>query len=744
MGAPLAAGLVGALVLGLLSTPRPLQSSSAPVEPAPLAPLVERQKLRTLASDLARAGEAEAVETLRAVLAALGDEEAELARLAEGWERALASARPSGTSRAALASRLRRLLAPLVARLAEEEGARRTALARALLLLDSEEPAVRAALGHVQNPDGVWMTAEEARWDAGAREVERRTRAALAHDYDFEHGESTNPVLRAVAGAGRFVRAEGVELHATLEPAPLERILRQALRASELSRALLEARPRSRPRPRQWVVLGSRAQFRAALAESDARGGLEPGQRETIERLDLASYTDRRGFEVARWLDEATLAAVILLRLQEEWIPFESQPCLRVGHLNWVALRALGTGLPALAWQEPASGAAGRSSAALDEVAQRAFLWRVARRTLWGCRAWMARQAAAGRDAPWARAMLDQDGKIRDEPLLKTTLVCALLQQEGVLPELLRATRRAEDVPAAIAAALGEDLPALEERWRRWLLPERHGGLLQALGAAPAGAEAPKSHAAALLALNRARATALQQPELPAVTLEPELSRAAELHARYLTRNPTQKTRWPAIHEEYADAPGFTPEGALAGGRSLVAFAGDPEGAVRTWLGTFYHRLPLLNPGLFGVGIGVSEEVVVLDAGSLVLAPWRDHVVLWPAPDAIDVPRACVPELPSPVPGVELASLGHPVSVQLTFAQPAEAIALTLELFAGGVEGRPVAAHAIAPDAPLQPEHAPENAWGLIPTRWLEPRTRYTARARWSGLERVWSFTTGE
>src|SRR5262249_57465824 len=129
---------------------------------------------------------------------------------------------------------------------------------------------------------------------------------------------------------------------------------------------------------------------------------------------------------------------------------------------------------------------------------------------------------------------------------------------------------------------------------------------------------------------------------------------ADELHAHYLTLNPDQKTKWPAAHEEYADAAGFTADGALAGGRAVIAFTGDPVRAVKSWLDTFYHRLPLLSPGLFGAGFGMEKEVVVLDVGSLVMDVWKDYVVVWPPPDARALPRPFPPHMPNPLPAPHL------------------------------------------------------------------------------------------
>jgi hypothetical protein len=722
-----------------------------PQEPEPpLAPLPVRQKLRTLTSEIARSGEPGPIERMRAVLAALGDEAEDLERLARGWERTLAGAKPGRSTRTAAAGRLRRELAPLVQQLEREAEPRRSELARWILELDSEVAEANSALGRARAPGGEWLTAEEAGWREGAKRIAGLVLDARALKPTIEHGPSDNPSLLAVAGGGNRVRAHGAEVHSRLPPAALERILTQALRGAALSHWILFGTPLpAELRERRWVLLDTEAHLRPALDEALAAEGITPQAHHDALALDMASFLDQRGWRTVRWHREADLAALVLWDLLVTWFPADAQPCLRVGHLNWLCLTVLGASMPVVLWSEDveAPPATQRTSAQREEAFLRQSLWRSARQSLWGCRAWMKREVRAGRNPLWVRAMLDQDGKIRDREMLKTTLACELLQQEGRLAALVEATKGKQEPAAAFEAALGEPLWAFEERWKRWLDPERRPGLVQELehGAPAPGGAGPFD--AALRLLNQARADALsgQSPEIPLVTLDPELSRAAELHARYLTLNPDQKARWPAAHEEYAGAPGFTPEGSLAGGRAVIAFTGDPVNAVESWLGTFYHRLPLLAPGLFGVGFGASEEVVVLDAGSLVLAPWQDHVVRWPLDGAEGVPRAFVPELPNPVPREDMARLGYPISLQLFQGRPRDRTELELELFAGApADGRRVDCHFVTPTAPLQIELAPENAWCLIPKAPLAKRTRYTVRARLGERLETWSFTTGE
>src|SRR5687768_235657 len=92
-----------AAALALAAPQQPPQSAE------PLAPLAERQKLRSLASDFARGGEPELLDRLKSVLLALGDDDQELAELSEGWERRLEGAKPSRSTRPALANKLERL-----------------------------------------------------------------------------------------------------------------------------------------------------------------------------------------------------------------------------------------------------------------------------------------------------------------------------------------------------------------------------------------------------------------------------------------------------------------------------------------------------------------------------------------------------------------------------------------------------------------------------------------------------------
>jgi len=714
----------------------------APVPTEPLVPQPERLQWRALAGEAARAGEAELVDELAHLLEQLGDDPDELARQRTAWQRTLQGANLRRDARTGLARRIQRELPGLVAELAQLTGERRLALARCIVTLDHTEPTASALLGRTRDADGDWLTDEERRWKTGALRTARLEREAHALEFAIEEGASECPALQALGG-GHFVRARGLELHATLPSDTLRRILRATLQASAFAAAQL-GRDLEPPvvRARSFLLLGGALDFRTALDEAVASGALAASVAEEARRYDFRTFSDGRGWTTLHGRPEADFDAYLLWEAAPAWLGGEPQPCLSVGHLNAVALRLLGTTLPLIAWQESgaAQGGGGRTSAA-QQARTRDPRWRCARRDFLGCKSWLVRAARAGEDPPWSRAMLDHEGKITDENLYKTTFVCEYLHAEGRFAEVLEASRGRRHGASVLEKALGESLADFEARWRRWLDPPREASVLARLAREP-DVRAPSEFAAALLALNQARANAHKGSalEIPLVALEEELGHGAEAHARYLVQNPAQQRLWPGAHEEYPDRPGFSAEGALSASRSLLAYGEAPAAAVESWLGTFYHRLPLLDPGLFGVGFGRSKGVLVVDVRSLVTPVTRDHVALWPMPDALDVPRAFQPEFPNPVPQSDMNQLGFPVTVQLFFLEPREDVTLELELFQGEkrVEG-----HSIAPDRPLFRELAPRNAWGFIPARRLAPRTPYTAVARWLGQERRWEFTTG-
>lgn len=152
------------------------------------------------------------------------------------------------------------------------------------------------------------------------------------------------------------------------------------------------------------------------------------------------------------------------------------------------------------------------------------------------------------------------------------------------------------------------------------------------------------------------------------VVLDPAKTRAAQQHADYLVLNldhPSAKGL--GMHGEQKDLPGWTAEGARAGMRSVIALQeGHPHmDPVDSWMGTFFHRIPLVHPSLETIGVGYAERgrrrVYVLDPHTR--AP-RTDVVIVPADGATNVPRAFSgDELPNPIPDDADGLAGYPITV---------------------------------------------------------------------------------
>jgi hypothetical protein len=331
---------------------------------------------------------------------------------------------------------------------------------------------------------------------------------------------------------------------------------------------------------------------------------------------------------------------------------------------------------------------------------------------------------------------------IEGDVLLKATFVVEYLQEiDDFVPLAKRAVvkKKGQRAPRkTLTEALGEPLAGFEKRWRRWFIPPR--GIRQRVEtSAPRAPSGDMQRTVAYL--NQLRQAAWKCPDLGAyVPVEPDeaLSRGCLRHARYLNRHPEQAAAWPDAHEEYPNREGFSVEGNWAGLHSVIApGVSDPREAIDEWLGTFYHRLPLLEAGLVRIGWGMDGHMAVLDAGSIVDTSSRYGWTGWPYDGMKDVPRAFVPELPNPIPGQDQAEFGYPVTLQRF--EKSERVAMTL------LEGkRVVPCHFLSPENPVNLDIVPARAYCLIPKQHLKAGTRYRVEATIEGTDRLaWSFKTG-
>jgi cysteine-rich secretory family protein len=725
--------------------------------PGPLSAeeLAEAQTLRALdrvAKDLASVGRGEETETVIDVLRRLGHDSRALARLRTTCRKALNRGRLNASREKTVRKKLTQVVAALAEKLAALGPEGRNSLAREILRLDGGNAAARGALGHVE-AEGRWMTAEQARLLPRRRGFQDVLRKARRYPLDIVRGGAADPAIEAATGQpGTRVSWGSVEVHGALPLARLERILREAIRASIVANWLLTGEAAVPPLPPiRWLLVRTKAQYLRCLDEELRLGRISRDERAFANEFNFYQFKTggvRRC--PMRMVTEAFAESSIALTYLDfvPWPPLrrldDGQPGLKSGLVHLVCLAYLGYGKPSYATRVRVDGTGGRSTA---KVTPPRLVALYPRAGLAGNRRYIAWLVRAELDPPWIRTFREHEQEIGGDELIKAASVLEFLAEHGPLLPLFAATTPArakgDTLAPAIERALGEPLDRLEERWRDWVVPGRSPGLLERMGGgASSGAGGSPEDAKALAYLNAVRTRA----GVDGVEADDGLAADAKRHADYLAENPEQLSAWPDAHEEYPDRPGFSPEGCWAGLHSVIAPGCDsvPK-AVDCWLGTFYHRLPLLDPGLLAVGWGSTRGTVVLDAGSIVISPWYEKAVLWPPDKAKDVPTQFQPEIPNPVPGEDQSSWGYPVTLQV-WGKDGDAVGtVTMSLHPKRRAARAVPAHFSTPGRPTNPDLAPRNAYCLIPKQPLRPGTRYVVAAEIDGPTKVivWEFTTG-
>lgn len=291
--------------------------------------------------------------------------------------------------------------------------------------------------------------------------------------------------------------------------------------------------------------------------------------------------------------------------------------------------------------------------------------------------------------------------------------------------------RRAALVAAALAAAACRlDAPGAGGSAVPTPVPTRAA----VAGLAASGAPA------ALARLNAVRARA----GLAAVAHDDALAAAAAAHADYLRLNvPDRRTTTLDPHAEEPGRPGWSAAGAAAAATADISWRGDLDLAVDAWLGTLYHRLPLLEPRLARVGVasarGATSPIHVMAFAAE--GPPAAAAVAHPADGEAGVPIgfAVAGEASDPVPGGWRAGAGYPI----TLALPAPFTLASAELRDAAEASVPC--HVSDPARPATDRPQGRVAC-LIPRDVLAPATTYRVRAvldlAGRREERAWAFTT--
>ncbi|MHC4077586.1 MAG: CAP domain-containing protein [Planctomycetota bacterium] len=257
---------------------------------------------------------------------------------------------------------------------------------------------------------------------------------------------------------------------------------------------------------------------------------------------------------------------------------------------------------------------------------------------------------------------------------------------------------------------------------------------------------------------------------LPECELDSEATAACKDHAKFFGKH-EEHWKWPEAHEEDPAKEGFTPRGMRAGLRSVIIWSNgalDAKRSIDGWIGTVYHRFPLLEYNIkrFGLAYDASGkcEVVVLDMGSL--QEPRDQELerncafaAWPPNGMKNVPRQfAYTEHPNPLADVGLdfdaqKNTGYPVSLQFTRLVQQNIGSATMNLYEAKKRGQkfekgtkvPCWLH--TPDKPLLKRLVIRNVVFVIPKAVLKRGTIYLAVAnvQLAGGQRTyeWTFTTG-
>lgn len=657
----------------------------------------------------------------------------------------------------------------------------RSTAAELVLKLDGSQTELVPLLGFAQDAAGQWRTPEAIALIPRQQAIQEALLKAHQLEPEVTVSESGHELLAYLFGEpGIRVQHGRLILHTNWPAAKARRIVKNLVRVTALSRWLLGPGDGDVALPEdlrfEMVLFTGEAPYRKAIAFDRAQARARNAELDQAPQLQ--NYFRKDGSSVMRQTAEgqaiASIACDVLGTTNGGLRGKARFPCLSVGHTNWVLLAMFGEPIPGIQYDPDEQVGTSTDLRRNDQLLVGAGLM--------GARTWLKLEAARSQDPPWSRSFVDSLGKVDGVNLLKATFVVEYLQQLGPLEPLLDAAapaielaknKQRGEVVAHMAEVVGGSLNDFEERWRRWIVDRRptFDSALGRLRRQIEGAGTPDARgdtsgsqdstpADALKHLQRYRDLAHRGDapfgaasgwlkQVPKLAMLPDLSAHARLHAAYLNRHPDQAAAWPDAHEEYTDREGFTPEGAWSGGHSVIApGSGSAAAAIDAWMATFFHRLPLLEPGWLRAGYAQVDGMAVLDTHSVVRTLPHHWLVVWPPVDGKSIPLRCRPELPNPFPGEDQNELGYPITVQVQLPPNREIPDLRVTLRAGDEE---VPCLASSPQSPGNPLLVPELAWCLYPKAHLKPNTTYEVEVAGLPKEMIqgagnpvsWSFRTG-
>ena len=429
-------------------------------------------------------------------------------------------------------------------------------------------------------------------------------------------------------------------------------------------------------------------------------------------------------------------------------------------------------------------------------------------------------QAMSNQDWPMVQIPREKLSRFRNDCRLKSwslmTWMMAAYPDKWLefflaLPDVDKKMPDLEVLEATVQKVFGKSGEAIDAEWREW--GRGDSGVAFGTGyGPPLSPERPsKEELAALDRINSVRRQLIgftwpaggNMTEgvfvpLMECEMDAETSLGCDLHAKYILNHPDLAEKpGPEIHEEDPAHADFTRRGQQAGQGNIITATGErgtefARDSVDGWIGTPYHRFPMLEHNikrlgyayLFGDktadGAPSNMSVGVLDMGSLEepydpgLAP---RLVTWPPHNLTGVPTK-FPSRESPNPledqpenEQDVTKCGYTVSLQLQneiATNLGEASIALWEANRGGKQPaknmcakgqedytawlargkKEVPCYVHTPKVPLNKKRDMRDVLFLLPKEPLEPNKHYQVRTllQISGADPLWffwEFTTG-
>jgi hypothetical protein len=237
-------------------------------------------------------------------------------------------------------------------------------------------------------------------------------------------------------------------------------------------------------------------------------------------------------------------------------------------------------------------------------------------------------------------------------------------------------------------------------------------------------------------------------------------------HLQYLATEAAGAGTCLLQHDEPDTAnPYYSPTNEQAGMGALIACVPPASGelsvarAVDRWIGSLYHRIPLLSPALGAVGIAEQGGYVCLNYQQGTGAMSEVQLVTWPAPGMIDVPEGfpgrespcpTVPSNPQGTPAEQCPTSGFIVTATWYGPPGSGTFSSLLSASVATAAGMPFGAVAVYADGIAGNDPVPGGAprtIAFLPATLLPAQTmvRATLQGVIDGVQRdaVWEFTTG-